>query len=146
MNSAKKMLLLLTLMLVPSVALASPRNCPLDRGWERGWHDNGWRGGSWRNDGWNGGRFGGYPQPTGWHNSRFDNRSSWAIENGFRSGELSRSEARELSYREQQLRANEARYARDGFLSAGERRALEEERRDFYHDLKHNLNDGERRW
>jgi hypothetical protein len=69
-----------------------------------------------------------------------------AIQRGIQSGRLSRDEARELERDQYQLQAKQRAYLADGIVTKREREDLDDARHDFYKDLNHELNDGERRW
>jgi hypothetical protein len=68
------------------------------------------------------------------------------IAQGINSGRLSQKEARELQRKAFEIHRKERMYLFDGHYSWRERADLKAERHDFYKDLKHELNDGERRW
>lgn len=68
------------------------------------------------------------------------------IKNGIRSGELSPRETRELREELFDIKRKENHYWADGYLSKWERESLRDDYKDFRHDLKHELNDGEHRW
>lgn len=75
-------------------------------------------------------------------NSRFDGDLS----HGVRTGQLSRAEVAELRDKREQLARQEWRYRRDGYLSRSEREDLRDDYQDYQRDLRHELNDGERRY
>ncbi len=66
------------------------------------------------------------------------------IARGVRSGELSPKEVRDLQRAKEQLAKKEFAYRRDGRLTDRERDSLQDLREDYYDNLQHNLNDGER--
>lgn len=80
-----------------------------------------------------------------WNNSSVTNRYDQAIRNGIRTGQLSGDEVRELREDQRDIREKEAAYRSDGYLSPRERAKLQDEIQDFRGDLRHELNDGERR-
>lgn len=94
----------------------------------------------------------------GWQNGhlnsgeRFDSfydQRDRTLQNGIRSGELSRDEVAELTARQREIYREVAAYRADGYLSRGEREDLRKDSRDYQKLLQHELNDGEkgrRRW
>ena len=85
-------------------------------------------------------------QTYGYGNGYGSGLGSDAIWQGYSSGRLSPREVLELREKAQDVRRQEISYRSDGRLSDRERRDLQGEYQDFYHDLSHELNDGERRW
>ena len=101
-----------------------------------------------------------YSQPTygahyGWNrNPYYSNRydrwgngrnSNDPIAYGIHSGRLSHDEVRELREDQRDIREKRDEYLRDGYLSQRERDSLRDEYADYQKDLRHELNDGERR-
>ncbi len=68
-----------------------------------------------------------------------------AIERGIRQGNLSQSEVRKLREVQRDIIRKEAAYRRDGRITQNEREELREEYEDFRDELRHQLNDDERR-
>lgn len=69
-----------------------------------------------------------------------------AISSGIHSGRLSNDEVRELRRDQYEIQQKQRAYYSDGYLSRSERQDLQDARDDYYKDLNHELNDGERRW
>lgn len=67
------------------------------------------------------------------------------IREGFRNGELTRSEARRLEEERASLNYEYRRDARDGYISPREQRELRENTREYQRDLDHELRDREYR-
>ena len=65
---------------------------------------------------------------------------------GIRSGRISYREEAELRSRLEELRDQERRYLRDGYLTPYEREDLRDDRADFEKRLNHELADGEKRY
>jgi len=65
---------------------------------------------------------------------------------GVQSGRLSRDEVRDLNRNAVELQHKKRGYLADGRLTRWERADLQDDQRDYYKDLQHQLNDGERRW
>lgn len=90
-----------------------------------------------------------YPRPnfqnSGYNKGNFSEYSFYQIKNGIRNGQLSHNEASELRGELSEIRDKERDYYRDGYLSNWERSNLNKDYREFNHDLKHELNDGEKR-
>ena len=76
-----------------------------------------------------------------WGRQEFD-----PIQQGIRNGELSRAEVRELRQERWNIANKEYAYRRDGQLTEKERKSLRNSWKDYYHDLNHELHDGEHRW
>ncbi len=68
-----------------------------------------------------------------------------AISYGVKSGRLSRDEVSELYEKSSDIRQKEHAYWSDGYLSKKEREKLSDMRDDYNKDLRHELNDGEKR-
>ncbi|MFN8392519.1 MAG: hypothetical protein U0136_19655 [Bdellovibrionota bacterium] len=140
-------LLLLTTLLLPASAWAdfghSGRHHDRDDDCDRGYHSSNYSSGWNHSPQWNGwyGSHGNYrPQP------QYDGYFSNVIRSGYRSGELSPREVRELRESEQDLERKRAAYLRDGWLSNREREDLRDDYKDLRKELNHELHDGEHRW
>lgn len=107
----------------------------------RGWNSGVWSSGGWGDTGYGG--YGGYGYGGG-HPGIY--RTDNLIRNGIRSGALSRDEVRDIREDQRDIREKEQRYWSDGWLSPRERKDLRGDYRDLNKDIRHNLNDGERRF
>ena len=99
----------------------------------------------------------GYGYGHGYSNGNYGNRGNsrndrWGGRNsndpiayGVQSGRLSHDEVRELREDQRDIREKRDAYLRDGHLSPRERDSLQDEYADYQKDLRHELNDGERR-
>ncbi|MBP9837677.1 MAG: hypothetical protein KBC84_03085 [Proteobacteria bacterium] len=85
-----------------------------------------------------------YQRPS--YNSYRNNNPYKQISYGYRNGQLSYDEVRELNRDLSEIKEKERRYYSDGYLDNREKNKLHDKYKDFRHDLKHELYDGERRW
>ena len=135
MKNLKFLLLSFGLTLIPAFASADFRNNYYQKQhWGSSYRNN------YHSDGYNRRGFGNYQYRD---SNRYSDSAIW---NGVKSGRLTKNEARELRQDEFQIQRKEAAYRSDGVLTKKERNDLKDERKDFYKDLNHELNDGERRW
>ena len=141
MNRKLLSLLALGLLLAPSLAAAD--NCRGRHFGNGGYGNNshyapGYVPGGYRPNPWVGQQY--YqPRPAG-----FGANANALIHQGIRDGRLSPREQQELWSDQQRINWERARFSSDGRIDPWERQQLRDSRREFYQDLNHELNDGER--
>lgn len=122
--------------IVLGLLLLAPVSAKADRNWY-GW-SNGSRYG-WNSYGWSS-----YGRNSYNRYGRHSFGRDFEIQQGIRNGRLSNAEVRDLIDKKRDLKRRQDQYWSDGRLTKGERNDLKKDYRDYYKDLNHQLNDGER--
>ncbi len=76
---------------------------------------------------------------------RYGNNNNNNLRQGTRSGELTPNEVRDLQRDQRDIDRERSKAAADGVITRHEQNEIRDEVRDYNENLRHNLNDGERR-